>query len=57
MAWRHIVAMITNPDVSQEIFAMDILKALKSSLKHHRNHVLRLLRLYGDQALEKFCLM
>ena len=29
---------------------MDILKALKSFLKHRRKHVLRLLQLYGDQA-------
>ena len=43
--------MITSIDVSQEIFAIDILKALKSSLKHHRKHVLRPLQLYGDQAL------
>ena len=28
------------------------LTALKSSLKHRRKHVLRLLRLYGDQALK-----
>ena len=47
----YIVAMITSIDVSQEIFAMDILKALKSYLKQHRKHVLRLLQLYGDQAL------
>ena len=43
--------MITGIDLSQEIVAMDILKALKSSLKHHRKHVLPLLQLYGDQAL------
>ena len=43
--------MITSIDVSQEIFAMDIMKVLKSSLKHHRKQVLRLLQLYGDQAL------
>ena len=43
--------MFTSIDVSQEIFAMDLLKALKSSLKHHRKHVLRLLQLNGDQAL------
>ena len=49
MAWS---ATITNIDISQEIVAMDILKALKSSLKHHRKHVLRLLQLYGDQASE-----
>ena len=30
---------------------MDMLKALKSSLKHRREHVLRPLQLYGDQAL------
>ena len=34
-------------NVSQEIFAMDMLKASKSSLKHRRKHVQRL---YGDQA-------
>ena len=44
--------MITNIDVSQEIFVMDILKALKSSFKHHHKHVLRLLQLYGDQTLK-----
>ena len=43
-------AMITSIDVSQEIFAMDIFKALKSSLKHYRKLVLQLLQLYGDQA-------
>ena len=42
--------MITSIDVSQEIAAMDILKALKSSLKHHPKPVLRLLQLYGDHA-------
>ena len=36
---------------SQEIFANDVVTALKSSLDHCRKHVLRLLRLYGDQAL------
>ena len=36
--------------ISQEIFAIDMLIALKSSLEHGRKHVLRLLRLYGDQA-------
>ena len=39
------VVMITSIDVSQEIFAMDMLKALKSSLKHRRKHVLRPLSL------------
>ena len=42
--------MITSIDVSQEILAMDILKTLNFSLKHHPKHVLRLLQLYGDQA-------
>ena len=41
--------MIVNIDVSQEIFAIDMLRALKSSLKHRRKHVLRPLQLYGDQ--------
>ena len=49
-----LVVMITNIDVSQEIFAMDMLKALKSSLKHRRKHVLRPLQLYGDQAMVLF---
>ena len=33
------------------MFANGILTALKPSLEHGRKHVLRLLRLYGDQAL------
>ena len=44
--------MITSIGVSQEIFAMDILKALKSSSTHYRKHVLRLLQLYEDQVLD-----
>ena len=43
-----------NIDLSQEIFAIDTLRALKSSLKHRRKHVLRPLQLYRDQALENF---
>ena len=43
--------MVTSFDVSQEIFSIDMLTALKSSLKHRRKHVLRSLQLYGDQAL------
>ena len=43
--------MIVNFDLSQEIFAVDMLRASKSSLKHRRKHVLRPLQLYGDQAL------
>ena len=37
-------------DISQEIFSIDVLRALKSSLKLCRKHVLRPLQLYGDQA-------
>ena len=48
MAWS---LMITSIDVSKEMFSMDMLKALKSSLKHHRKHALRPLQQYGDQAL------
>ena len=47
----RIVVMIAGIHISQEIFAIDILIALKPSLEHDRKHVLRLLRLYGDQAL------
>ena len=38
--------MIISIDVSRDIFAMDMLKALKSSLKHRRKHVLRPLQLW-----------
>ena len=35
------------------IFAIDVLTALKSSVKkHRRKRILRLLRLYGGQALQ-----
>ena len=47
----HTIVVITSIVLSQEIFAIDILTALKSSLKHRRKHVLRWLRLYGDQDL------
>ena len=50
-AWSHIVVMITSIDLSQEMFAISMLTALKFSLKHRRKHVLQWLRLYGDQAL------
>ena len=43
--------MVTSFDISREIFSIDMLTALKSSLKHRRKHVLRSLQLYGDQAL------
>ena len=48
-----MVEMITGIDLSQEIFAINVLRTLISSLKHRRKHVLRSLQLYGDQALDK----
>ena len=42
--------MVTSFDISQEIFSIDMLTALKLSLKHRPKHVLRSFRLYGDQA-------
>ena len=44
--------MIAGIHISQEMFAIVMLIALKPSLEHDRKHVLRLLRLYldGDQA-------
>ena len=57
----HIVVMITcnSIHISQEMFAIDVLTALKSSLEQRRKHVLGLLRLHGDQAhqLNKICLI
>ena len=47
----HVAVMIVNIDLSQAIFGIDMLRALKSSLKHRCKHVLRPLQLYGDQAL------
>ena len=44
----HIVVTIASIDLSQEIFAIDILTALKSSLKHLRKHVQGWLRLFRD---------
>ena len=43
--------MIAGVYISQEMFANGILTALKPSLEHDRKLALRLLRLYGDQAL------
>ena len=43
--------MIAGVYISQEMFANGILTALKSSFEHDRKLALRLLRLYGDQAL------
>ena len=36
--------MMASVNISQEIFAIDVLTALNSSLEHSRKHVLRLLR-------------
>ena len=46
----HIVVIIASIHILQEIFAIDMLTVSKPSLEHDRKHVLRLLRLYGDQA-------
>ena len=46
-----MAVLIAGIHISQELFAIDMLTALKSSLKHDRKHVLRLLQLYEDQAL------
>ena len=48
-----MVVMITGIDLSREIFAVNVLKILKSSLKYLRKHALWFLQLYGDQALKK----
>ena len=57
MPWSSHVVMITSNSIhiSQEIFAIDVLTALKSSLEQGRKHVLGLLRLYGDQAYADQC--
>ena len=44
--------MVTSSDILQKIFSIDMLTALKSSLKHCRKHALGPLQLYGDQALK-----
>ena len=49
MVWSPYGSNDLNIDLSQEIFAIDMLRALKSSLKHRRKHVLRSSQLYGDQ--------
>ena len=41
----HIVTMIAVINISQEIFAIDMLTVLKPSLERDRKHVVRL---YGD---------
>ena len=47
-----MVVMIASIHVLQEIFTIHVLKDSKPSLKHDHKHVLWLLRLYGDQALD-----
>ena len=44
--------MTTSIDVSQETLAIDVWTALKFSQEHRRKHILQLLRLYGDQAID-----
>ena len=46
--YGFVVVMMTIIDLSQEVLAIDMLAALKSTLKHRRKHVLRWLRLFGD---------
>ena len=41
----YMVVMIVSIELSRKIFAIDMLSALKSSLKHRRKHVLRSLSL------------
>ena len=48
--YGFVVVTDASIDLSPEIFVIDIMTALRSSLKHRRKHVLRSLRLYGDQA-------
>ena len=48
----HTVIMIPSIHISKEIFAIDVLTALKPSLEHCRLHVLRCLRLYGDEVCD-----
>ena len=42
----HVVVMMTSIHISQEIFAIDVLRAFKPSLEHDYKDVVRLLRLY-----------
>ena len=46
-----MLVMIKSIDLSQQTFAVDLLTALKCSLKHRRKHVLRSFQLYRDEAL------
>ena len=53
MSWVSHSCNDRDIHISQEIFAIDMLTALKPSLEHDHKHGLRLLRLYGDQAYDK----
>ena len=44
--------MIADIHISQEIFAIDLLRVLKSFLEYRRKHFLQLSRPYGDQTEE-----
>ena len=46
--------MIAVIHISQKVFAVHVLTALKYSLEQRWKHILRLLRQYGDQAKEDF---
>ena len=46
--------MIIGVYISQEMFANGIITALKPFSEHDHKHVLRLLRLYGDQAFSDY---
>ena len=51
MSWSsHKHNRIAGIHISQDVFANAILTALKPVPEHDPKHVLRLLRLYGDQA-------
>ena len=45
--------MITGIHISQEIFVINMLTALKLSLEHDRKHTEQLLRQYGDSNQNK----
>ena len=45
----HIDVMIAGIHIPQDIFVIDMLTVLETSLEHDRMHVVRLLPLYGDR--------
>ena len=53
MVWSRYGSNIVNIDLSQEIFAIDMLRSLEFSLKHRRKHVLRPLQLYYVRCILK----